>query len=173
MTQRDLVVKAVLLALVALTLGAFLWDAEQSTPGIGHRVPDFDLVADNGSRVQLAGLRGKVVIVNFWATWCPPCIEELPSLDRFQRTFANRGVEVVAISVDEDANLYHAFLRDHNLSMRTIRDPDKKVSASYGTFRYPESYITDREGRLVRKIAGPADWMSDGMVSVIQDIISK
>ena len=171
--MRPVLVKALLLALVAVFLGAFLWDSDQPAPSIGQRIPDFDLNAGNGERIRPADFRGKILVINFWATWCPPCVEEMPSLNRFQQAFAGRGVEVLAISVDEDEKLYRDFLQQHNVRMRTVRDPGKKVSSLYGTFKYPESYIADREGRLVRKIIGPADWMSENMVSVFADLTGK
>src|SRR5258706_2551734 len=134
MGKRDIFIRTALLALVAVCLAAFLRESGQAIPVIGQPMPNFDLEADGGRPIRLADLRGKVVVVNFWATWCPPCIEEMPSLDRFARTYASRGVEVVAISVDEDAKAYRDFLQTRSLSLRTVRDPDKKVSAQYGTF---------------------------------------
>ena len=173
MAPRDILVKALLLALVAVFLGAFLWNSDQAAPSIGQKIPDFELNADNGERIRPADFRGKILVINFWATWCPPCVEEMPSLDRFQKAFAGRGVEVLAVSWDEDAKLYRDFLEQHHVRMRTVRDPGKKVGSLYGTVKIPESYIVDREGRLARKIIGPADWMSENMVSVFADLTGK
>ena len=156
MARRDYVVRGLLLLLVAAFLGAVLRPGDSAAPKPGQSVPDFDLMADDGSRVRLSDFRGKMLVINFWATWCPPCVAEMPSLDSFQQMFAGRGVEVLAISVDDDENAYRSFLAQHKLRLKTARDPEKKVSALYGTFKYPESYITDREGRLVQKIVGPA-----------------
>jgi peroxiredoxin len=167
MASRDTGFKVLLLALVAVFLGAFLWDSDQAAPSLGDRLPAFDLTDERGARIRLADFAGKVVVVNFWATWCPPCIEEMPSLDQFQRTFAGKGVEVIAISLDEDEKAYRDFLAQRNLKIRTVRDPSKKVAMLYGTFKYPESYIADRQGRLVRKIVGPADWMDPRIQSLI------
>ena len=173
MARTDHLIKAALLLAVAVFLGAMLRPGDSAAPLPGQRVPQFDLAADDGSRVRLSDYQGKILVVNFWATWCPPCVAEMPSLDRFQQMFAARGVEVLAISVDDDESAYRSFLAQHNVRLRTVRDPEKKVSALYGTFKYPESYIVDREGRLVRKIVGPADWMSESMVSVFQDLVGK
>src|SRR5215510_4053262 len=114
MGKRDILIRTALLAVVAIFLAAFLHDSSQAIPVIGQSLPGFSLENDGGRAVRLADLRGKVVVVNFWATWCPPCIEEMPSLDRFARTYAPRGVEVVAISVDDDEKLYKDFLQARN-----------------------------------------------------------
>ena len=173
MARRDLVVKALLLLLVAAFLGAVLRPGDAAAPRPGQRVPEFDLRADDGGRIRLADFRGKILVINFWATWCPPCVEEMPSLDRFQRMFAGRGVEVLGISVDDDENAYRSFLAHHNLRLKTVRDPEKKISALYGTFKYPESYITDREGRLAQKVVGPEDWVGPRITALFHDLIAR
>jgi peroxiredoxin len=173
MSKRDVLIRTALLALVAVCLAAFLRESGQAIPVIGQPLPNFDLAADGGRSIRLADLRGKVVVVNFWATWCPPCVEELPSLDRFARTYAPRGVEVVAISVDDDVKAYRDFLQARSLSLRTVLDPGKSVSAQYGTFKYPETYIADRQGRLVRKIVGPADWMDPRVTEMFDELLKN
>lgn len=170
MAKRDYVIKGLLLLLLAAFLGFVLRPGDRSAPGPGQPVPDFDLAADDGGRVRLSDFRNKILVVNFWATWCPPCVAEMPSLDRFRQMFAGRGVEVLAISVDDDEKAYRNFLTQHKLRLKTVRDPEKKISALYGTFKYPESYVVDREGRLLRKIVGPAEWTSDEMMSLFQDL---
>jgi len=173
MTKRDVLIRTALLALVAVCLAAFLRESGQAIPVIGQPLPAFDLEGDGGRAIRLADLRGKVVVVNFWATWCPPCVEELPSLDRFARTYGPRGVEVVAISVDDDVKLYRDFLQARNLSLRTVRDPSKSVAMQYGTFKYPETYIADRQGHLVRKIVGGADWMDPRVTEMFDELLKN
>jgi cytochrome c biogenesis protein CcmG, thiol:disulfide interchange protein DsbE len=127
--------------------------------GIGKRALDFT-IQDSDRRVTLRDFRGQVVVVNFWASWCPPCVEETPSLVRMQKRFKDKGVVVLGISADEDEAAYHAFLKKYDISFVTVRDPSAKVQHLYGTAQIPESYIIDGEGVLQRKIVNAIDWES-------------
>jgi cytochrome c biogenesis protein CcmG/thiol:disulfide interchange protein DsbE len=124
---------------------------------IGSAAPDFT-VQDTDRKVTLDEFRGKVVVLNFWATWCPPCIEEMPSLVQMQQKMKGKGVEVLAISVDADQSAYKDFLKQHNVDLLTVRDADQKSNNLYGTFKFPETYIIDRQGVLRRKFIGAIDW---------------
>ncbi len=124
---------------------------------IGSRAPDF-VVQDGDKKIALHDFKGKVVVLNFWATWCPPCVEEMPSLVSMQSKLKDRGVEVLAVSVDVDERAYQKFLRDHNVNLLTVRDPDQKSNSLYGTSMFPETYIIDRNGVVRRKFIGPVDW---------------
>lgn len=173
MAKRDILIRSALLVVVALFLAAFLHESNRAMPTIGQPLPDFDLTSDKGSRVHLDDLKGKIVVVNFWASWCPPCVEEMPSLNSFARAYAPKGVEVVAISVDDDPKAYKDFIQANNLSLVTARDVDKKINAQYGTFKFPETYIADRQGRLVRKIVGGANWMNPQVTSLFDDLLKN
>lgn len=124
-------------------------------------------ISDGSESVDLSKYRGKIVVLNFWATWCPPCIEELPTLMDLQREMPQ--VAVIAISTDEDADAYKDFLAKHHLNLTTVRDGQQRVSSMYGTFRYPETYVIDRRGVLRRKFIGPQTWTSPE----IMDYLSK
>lgn len=113
---------------------------------------------------------GKVLVLNFWATWCAPCVEEIPSLNEFQKRFANSGVVVLAVSVDKNAQTYRAFLDRIHVSFETTRDPDANVSAEYGTFQYPETYII-KNGRVVRKFISNQDWLSDDITHYVESLL--
>ncbi|HKU23600.1 MAG TPA: TlpA disulfide reductase family protein [Terriglobales bacterium] len=143
--------------LLALTLALAACYRGSHPPRIGNPAPDFT-VQDGATSVSLHNLREKVVVLNFWATWCPPCIQELPSLEQLQTKFKDRGVEVVGVSVDVDGNAYRQFLKDHKVDFLTVRDPDQKSNTLYGTFKFPETYIIDRRGILRRKFIGAVDW---------------
>ena len=135
-------------------------------PRIGTPAPDFT-VQDSDRKVSLDEFRGKVVVLNFWATWCPPCIEEMPSLVQMQQRMKSKGVEVVAVSVDADQSTYQSFLKAHNITLLTVRDPDKKSNNLYGTFKFPETYIIDRQGVLRRKFIGAIDWGTPEIVDYL------
>ena len=129
-------------------------------PGhIGAAATDFTL-QDSDRKVTLSQFRGQVVLVNFWATWCPPCQAELPSLITMQDRYRTKGVMVLGISIDVDEDAYHRFLKQRSVNFLTVRDPDQKIATMYGTSGWPETYIVDRQGVLRRKIVGPIDWNS-------------
>jgi cytochrome c biogenesis protein CcmG, thiol:disulfide interchange protein DsbE len=129
-------------------------------PRIGANAPDFT-VQDSDHKVTLSQFRGQVVVLNFWGTFCPPCIEETPSLVRMQARMRDKGVVVLAVSIDEDDAAYHKFLQDYKLNdMITVRDGAQKSSALYGTSGWPETYIIDRNGIVRRKFIGAVDWTS-------------
>jgi cytochrome c biogenesis protein CcmG/thiol:disulfide interchange protein DsbE len=119
--------------------------------------PEFS-VQDSDHIVALNQFRGQVVVLNFWATWCPPCVEEMPSLVEMQRRMKAKGVTVLAVSVDVDENAYCRFLKDHGVNLLTVRDPAQKSSNLYGSFKFPETYIIDRNGVMRRKFIGAVDW---------------
>ncbi|MGE5205841.1 MAG: TlpA family protein disulfide reductase, partial [Chlamydiota bacterium] len=110
--------------LLALTLLLASCYRGSHPPRIGNPAPDFT-IQDGTNSVTLHNLREKVVVLNFWATWCAPCVQELPSLEQLQNKFKDRGVEVVGVSVDVDGKAYQQFLKDHNVDFLTVRDPDQ------------------------------------------------
>ena len=126
-------------------------------PLVGNPAPEFT-VTDADRTVALKDLKGQVVVLNFWATWCPPCVEEMPSLVRMQQRLKAKGVTVLAVSVDVDQSNYRQFLHDHGVSLLTVRDPDQKSNSLYGTFKFPETYVIDRNGVMRRKFIGAVDW---------------
>ncbi len=127
-------------------------------PGrIGKAAPQF-VVTDGVQTIDLSKLRGKVVVLNLWATWCTPCIEELPSLLAMQKQLP--GVTVVAVSLDEDDEVYRRFLTQHGITFATVRDPSGRVNAMYGTAQIPETYVIDRQGVLLRKFVSAQNWTS-------------
>jgi peroxiredoxin len=141
---------------------------------IGNAAPDFS-IHDSEHSVTLSQLRGKIVVLNFWATWCPPCIEEMPSLVQMQKKMQDKGIMVLAVSVDDDANDYHKFLKDHSVDLLTVRESGQRtdkgviapVSSRYGTIKVPETYIIDRGGVIRRKFIGPVDWNQTEIVEYL------
>ena len=127
----------------------------------GAAAPAIGLSDLGGTPRSLDALRGKVVVVNFWATWCPPCVEEMPSLERLHRSLGPQGLAVVAISTDEDETELRRFVAQQQLTLPVWRDPGGSVaSGSYHTTGYPETFVIDRSGALLEHVVGPAEWDS-------------
>jgi thiol-disulfide isomerase/thioredoxin len=118
--------------------------------------------------VDLSKLRGHVVVLNFWATWCVPCIEEVPSLVELQRRLPQ--VTVVAISQDEDASPYRQFLTDNHVDFQTVRDPSGRIPRLYGTVKIPETYIIDQQGILRRKFVSAQNWTSPEIIDYLNKV---
>lgn len=126
----------------------------------GDLAHEFSLRGLDGKIVNLSAYRGKVVMVHFWATWCPPCVEEIPVLERLYRTMPGRDFEILAISVDEGGpEVVGPFSRGKNLTFPILLDPDRSTATRYGTFKFPETYVLDREGIVRFKAIGAMDWM--------------
>jgi cytochrome c biogenesis protein CcmG, thiol:disulfide interchange protein DsbE len=148
--------------------------AHSKPTDINIPAPDFT-IKDADRSVSLSQFRGKIVVLNFWATWCAPCMEEMPSLVGLQKRFLRTDVTVLAVSVDDDADDYHKFLKDHNIDFLTVRESGQKtdtgviapVSSSYGTYKLPETYIIDRNGIIRRKFIGAVDWNQQEIVEYL------
>ena len=134
---------------------------------IGKPAPEF-VMSDGVQTVDLAKFRGKVVVLNLWATYCAPCVEELPSLLALQERLP--GLEVVAVSTDQDDAIYRKFLVRHHVDVTTVRDADQKVNQMYGTALIPETYIIDRQGIIRRKFIGAQDWTQPDIVDYLNKL---
>ena len=161
--------------LIALLLAVFVYvifdSFHEKLVVVGDSAPDFSITADSGRAVTPANFGGKLLVLNFWATWCPPCIEELPSLNEFQQRYANAGVVVLGVSIDTDEKAYRSFLARAHVTFLTARDPERKISGDYGTIKVPETYIIDSSGKVVRKIISNTDWMSERMTKDVESLL--
>ncbi len=164
------VLRGLLLLLTAGFLAAIVLNLRDTTPKEGGKAPQFSIVTDGGARITPESFGGKVLVLNFWATWCAPCIEEIPSLSQMQKRFAGSGVVVVAVSIDKNPEKYRAFLNKIHVSFETARDPSADLSAEYGTFQYPETYIIEN-GLVMRKFAQAEDWSADNITQYLQSIL--
>ncbi len=162
--------RALLGILTLLLLGLIGFSLRDTSAKEGGPAPQFSIKTDQGQRVTPTSFGGKVLVLNFWATWCAPCVEEIPSLNVFQRRFANSGVVVVGISVDKNAQKYRAFLDRIHVSFDTARDPNWDIGAEYGTFQIPETYII-KDGRIARKFVSNQDWTSDDITRYVQSLL--
>ncbi|MCU1234806.1 MAG: Redoxin domain protein [Candidatus Solibacter sp.] len=158
------------IVLLSVVLVFFIYSAiHERVVVAGDNAPEFTIRADNGRTVTLPNFGGKLLVLNFWATWCPPCVQETPSLSQFAATYANKGVVVLGVSVDRDEKAYRAFLQKFSPAFLTARE--NKLHEDYGTFMYPETYIIDAKGKVLQKLAEPADWMDPKMTSLIDSLL--
>jgi peroxiredoxin len=166
---------AVALAILAVFVMPSYRQGEASIAG--SRAEDFAIQLD-GRPAHLSDLKGKVVVLNFWATWCPPCVEETPALNELQQRIAARGGVVLGVSADEDAGAFTNFLKEKNVVFKTYRDPStvgnvSPIAKSYGTLAYPETYIIDRQGKIARKVIGLQQWNSPEMLAYFDAILGQ
>ena len=157
--KLSLALKVALGVLVLLFLIVVAGTLSERVVQTGDTAPKFSVTTDRGRQVSRTDFGGKLLVLNFWGTWCAPCVEEVPSLNEFAKKYAQKGVVVLGVSVDRNEKLYKDFVQRNRLVFQTARDPEAKISGSYGTFKYPETYIIDQKGRVLQKIVGPQNWM--------------
>lgn len=133
---------------------------------------DFAFTLD-GTPTRLSALRGRIVLLNFWASWCPPCVDETPALNQLQKEIQARGGTILGVSVDDDAVAYGKFLQQYNVDFPTFRDPSRNIPLAYGTRMYPDTYVIRRDGRIDRKFVGPQDWTSPAMISYLDSLLRQ
>ena len=170
-TKREIVVAALLAGLTITLLYRVVPYFQVYLVEAGDRAPEFNSTDDVGQGLRLADFRGKFVLLNFWATWCPPCVEEMPSLNLVHERLSSRGLVVLGISVDEQKDEYERFLENANIRFPTVRDPDRDVSTLFGTVKYPETYLIDREGIVIRKYIGPEDWSRPEIFNYLNSLL--
>ena len=139
--------------------------------GPGSPAPSFELDDLNGLKASLESLQGRVVFLNFWATWCKPCEEEMPAMERLYLELAGTEFEMIAISVDSSPERVSTFRDDLGLSFPILVDTDKVVANRYQSFKFPETYLIDREGVLVARFIGPREWDSDLYANRVRSLI--
>ncbi len=140
---------------------------------IGNPAPDFTLTDMQGRQVTLSQFRGKVVLLNFWATWCPPCREEMPSMERLYQRFKEQGLVMLAVNVEENGfQAVSSFLSRHPHSFPILLDSNADAQNLYRVYRFPESFLIDRNGNVVDKIIGGRDWMSEPIVKKINFLLN-
>ena len=168
------VLSGVVLAAVAVLLLLFVSPSfRQGEPGVaGSAPPDFTFQLD-GRATRLSELRGKVIVLNFWATWCAPCVEEMPSLNRFHQQIVPLGAMVLGVSVDDNQQAFEQFIREHQIAFPNHREPTRSLAASYGTSMYPETYIIGKDGRIARKIIGPQNWELPNWAAYVRELTSR
>lgn len=141
-----------------LLLGLVLWDVLRDRMVYpGRSAPDFTLTTDGGKTITPDSFGGRILVLNFWATWCPPCVKETPVLEATHRRLKDRGLVLVAVSVDKSEQKYKNFLKRFGVTYHTLRDPEQKFNDLFGTYRYPETYVIDQSGKVLIKKIGELD----------------
>lgn len=136
--------------------------------------PPFELPGPGGELYRLADHRGEVVLLNFWATWCGPCRQELPILESLHRELAGEGLSVVGVNVDRgDAFPVERFAEQQGLSFRLLRDPEQRVASRYGVLGYPTTVVIDRDGRLVLSELGAWDWGHPDATAWLRELLAQ
>ena len=146
----------------------------RSSVTVGEAAPDFTLVNMEGDMVSLSDYLGQVVIINFWATWCPPCREEKPTMERLYQKYKDEGLVFLAVNVEADGHqVVSQYLLRHPYSFPILLDARANVQGLYGVFRYPESYIIDRDGIVVEHVIGGRDWMQNPTYRTVESLLKK
>jgi peroxiredoxin len=156
-------VKFLLAGVVVLAAGLFWVVTDAFTERVvekGQTAPYFEIKTDSGRTLTPKDFGGKLLVLNFWATWCPPCVAETPSLNEMAKQLKAQGVVVVGVSIDKNPDAYRAFNERMHIGFETMRDPGARISSSFGTFKFPETYLITPDGRVVDKIISDQDWMS-------------
>jgi peroxiredoxin len=173
---KDAVKIAAVVAVAAAAAWGFVSLEARKGYGLkqGDAAPPLRLPTLDGAVVDLASFRGKVVVVNFWATWCPPCVEEMPSLEKLHRALGPEGLVVLGVSVDEDEAALRAFAQKVGVTFPTLRDPGGRgPTAAYRTTGYPETFVVDPQGVLLDKYIGPAEWATPEAIDHFRELLRR
>ena len=135
--------------------------------------PDFTLSDPAGKKVSLKDYRGKIVFLNFWASWCAPCRAEMPGMDRLYREFKDKGLEMLAVNVKDKRDDALRFMKELKISYPVAMDPEGEVGLLYGAWGMPTTYLIDRKGQVLARMWGPADWYSPGARNLIRTLVEQ
>ena len=176
--RKPILIFAVLIGAIGLFSLYFILFGNRPGPrvdfrsAVGVAAQDFELPALRGDSVKLSDYRGKVVFLNIWATWCPPCREEMPSMESLYQRLKGREFEMLAVSIDRDGEkVVSPFAAKYGLTFPVLLDPDSKTYRLYGLTGVPESFIVDKSGVVIYKIIGPQNWMKKEWLDYFDRII--
>jgi thiol-disulfide isomerase/thioredoxin len=144
-----------------------------SVPNSRVLAPDFQLEDLEGKMVSLKSFRGKIVLLNFWATWCKPCVDEMPDIERVHRRYKDDNLVVLAINFGENKEKVQGFVSRQKLSFTVLLDKTKEVSHRYRTFALPTTYLVDREGYLMAGTVGGLNWKSPDLPKLMEALLNK
>jgi thiol-disulfide isomerase/thioredoxin len=157
-----------------LLLSISACQSDKPTPQQLVQAPDFTLTSLSGQKVRLSELRGKVVLLNFWATWCPPCREEVPSLARLANAMSNSNFQMVTVAIDKEGRkAVDDYFQHAGVRLTTLLDPTGTVGKSYGITGVPETFIIDKHGFIRKKVIGPIDWSEPDNIQYLQKLANS
>jgi peroxiredoxin len=177
MRREALIMKSVkkislVVAFILLTaMGAYSPADSDKSPPVIEKAPDFSLKDLRGGAVSLTSMRGKVVLLNFWATWCPPCVSEMPSLNKLYQELRPRGFEVVAVSLDKSADGVREYISKKGFKFLILIDESNTVSKRYKVFSTPTTFLIDRKGNIVERFYGEYDWQDRDIKTKIEKLL--
>jgi peroxiredoxin len=154
-----------------LPLAAAMKELDLIRPARPKLAEDFTIATHGGGKVRLTEQRGKVVMINFWATWCPPCLEEMPAMERLYRQHRDAGFTLLAVSVDADPKKVAPFVTEHRLTFSIGLDPRMELANAYGVRALPSSFIVARDGNLAALAIGPRHWDNDAAHSLVEGMV--
>jgi peroxiredoxin len=134
---------------------------------------NFTLPLLTGESVSLSGLRGKVVFLNFWATWCPPCRAEMPDMETVHQRLTGKGLEILAVDSGEKSATVAAFIKRSGFTFPVALDADGRVGAAYGVSAIPTTYLIDRQGRIVSRVVGAFPWTDSAVVAALEALLAE
>ena len=177
-SKVDQAIKGGIVLLLVSLAGVIVWTVQEHIVDVGDSAPNFTIRTATGQPISPHNFGGKALILNFWASWCSPCVQEAPSLNELAKTLAPSGLVVLGISVDSKENLYQAFVKHFDLAFPVAWDPEENINNRYGTYKFPESYIIDRNGKVVRKYLGLPDrdghaieWTDPELVGFVRSLL--
>ncbi len=174
--KKIIFLSILLMGAVLFVLSFVMLDRRAAKKAIvsGDPAPQFRGMSLKGQKIGLSDFRGKVVMIHFWATWCPPCVEEMPTLDKLYRELKNKDFALLAVSVDEDGSgAVGAFLKKNGIEIPVLLDERKAISGLYGTYKLPETFVVDRRGLVRHKIIGPRDWGRPENIRMIRLVLDE
>ena len=136
-----------------------------------QKAPEFTLKDLKGNPVALSSMKGKVVLLNFWATWCPPCVAEMPELNKLYKKLASRGLEIIAVSTDSSITSPKEFVSKNDIQFKVLYDDARATARLYKVFSMPTTFLIDRRGVIVEKFFGDYEWADDDMVKKIEKLL--
>ncbi|MBE0596984.1 MAG: redoxin domain-containing protein [Desulfuromonadales bacterium] len=144
-----------------------------STVKVGQSAPDFTLKDLQGNQVSLSSLRGKVVFLNFWATWCPPCREEMPAMERLHAAMGGKDFMVVAVNVEDNLSVVRNYLEKNPHAFTILLDPQAQAQQLFNVYRFPETYLIDKQGKIVEHYIGARDWSSVQFLKYVSSLVNE